>query len=247
MDAISRNILYSGGRGDQPKKGVANVTRKTWDKAFFAQQAALRAAGGLEEEEKKTKRIDPAREEFQPAAEDAAGPAGSVRAFLKVRVVVDPGGFKVTIALVQARTKKVELDSNVGKITVIKPDDAMRATGYFCEVCEVTLKDSVSYIDHVNGKKRVFIPSSIYRLFQRGHRLNAAAKRKWNPEISKKLDAVEAYEKKMAALEEEAQAKKAKKKEAKTPAPATDVFASAEEEAMMAAMGFGGFHSTKKK
>ncbi|ETV92669.1 hypothetical protein H310_13110 [Aphanomyces invadans] len=219
---------------DQPKKGVANVTRKTWDKAFFAQQAALRAAGGLEEEEKKTKRIDPAREEFQPAAEDAAGPAGSVRAFLK------------------ARTKKVELDSNVGKITVIKPDDAMRATGYFCEVCEVTLKDSVSYIDHVNGKKHLRKLGYSMRVEQSSvesvkDRLNAAAKRKWNPEISKKLDAVEAYEKKMAALEEEAQAKKAKKKEAKTPAPAMDVFASAEEEAMMAAMGFGGFHSTKKK
>ncbi|ETV81532.1 hypothetical protein H257_06024 [Aphanomyces astaci] len=219
---------------DQPKKGVANVTRKTWDKAFFEQQAALRASGALEEEEKKTKKIDLAREEFQPAAEDAAGPAGSVRAFLK------------------ARTKKVELDSNVGKTTVIKPDDAMRATGYYCEVCEVTLKDSISYIDHVNGKKHLRKLGFSMRVEQSSvasvkDRLNAAAKRKWDPEITKKLDAVEAYEKKLAALDEEAQAKKAKRKEAKAPTPAVDVFASAEEEAMMAAMGFGGFNSTKKK
>ncbi|RLO07293.1 hypothetical protein DYB28_000055 [Aphanomyces astaci] len=159
-------------------KGVANVTRKTWDKAFFEQQAALRASGALEEDEKKTKKIDLAREEFQPAAEDAAGPAGSVRAFLKL-------GFSMRVE-----------QSSVASV-----------------------KD----------------------------RLNAAAKRKWDPEITKKLDAVEAYEKKLAALDEEAQAKKAKRKEAKAPTPAVDVFASAEEEAMMAAMGFGGFNSTKKK
>jgi U4/U6.U5 tri-snRNP component SNU23 len=37
--------------------------------------------------------------------------------------------------------------------------------GYFCEVCECMLKDSVSYIDHINGKKRecyFFCASFVY-------------------------------------------------------------------------------------
>ncbi|CAK4658813.1 hypothetical protein LEN26_007667 [Aphanomyces euteiches] len=221
---------------DQPKKGVANVTRKTWDKAFFAQQAALRASGQLEEQqEKKTKKIHIEREEFQPAPEGAAGPPGSARAFLK------------------ARTKKVELDAKVGQVAVIKPEDAMTGTGYYCEVCEVTLKDSVSYIDHVNGKKhlrRLGFSNRVEKASVESvrERLNAHVKRKWDPEITKKLDAVEAYEKKLADMESESHAKKQKKKEAKAAAAApVNIFASEEEEAMMAAMGFGGFQSTKKK
>ncbi|KAF0688415.1 Aste57867_19971 [Aphanomyces stellatus] len=225
---------------DQPKKGVANVTRKTWDKAFFAQQASLRASGLLETEEKKAKKVDIEREEFKPADEGAAGPEGSARAFLK------------------ARTKKVELESEVGKTKVIKPEDAMSGTGYHCEVCEVTLKDSISYIDHVNGKKHLRKLGFSMRVETASvesvkDRLNAAAKRKWDPEITKKLDAVEAYEKKLAEMEEESTAKKQKKKEAKKAAASTtaaapsSIFASEEEEAMMAMMGFGGFESTKKR
>ncbi|OQR82703.1 hypothetical protein ACHHYP_15603 [Achlya hypogyna] len=220
------------------KKGVANVTRRTWDKAFFAQKAALRANGLLETESKSTKAVSQ-REEFQAAPEGAAGPIGSARAFLK------------------ARTKQVELEENVGKTVVLKPtDDTAKATGYFCEVCEVTLKDSVSYIDHINGKRHLRRLGFSMRVEKVGveavkERLNMASKRKWDPSVAKKPDAVEAYEKKLAEMDAEANLKKKLKKEAKkqqaaAPAP-VDVFATEDEEAMMAMMGFGGFQTTKKK
>lgn len=83
------------------------------------------------------------KEEFKAADEGAEGPAGSARAFLK------------------ARTQKVTLDNNVGTVRVVKSDDLNRNGGYFCEVCDCGLKDSVAYLDHINGKKRAFV---VYRL-----------------------------------------------------------------------------------
>ena len=65
------------------------------------------------------------------AGEGAAGPEGSERAFLK------------------ARKGKVDLDSGAGKIKRVQGGDG----GYYCEVCECSLRDSVAYLDHINGKK----------------------------------------------------------------------------------------------
>ncbi|OQR81372.1 hypothetical protein THRCLA_23390, partial [Thraustotheca clavata] len=220
---------------DAPKKGVANVTRRTWDKAVFAQKAALRASGLLENEGKTSKKVTD-REEFQAAPEGAAGPVGSARAFLK------------------ARTKQVELEENVGKVVVLKAEETMRGTGFFCEVCEVTLKDSVSYVDHINGKRHLRRLGFSMRVEKVDigavkEKLNEASKRKWDPTVTTKTDAVEAYEKKLAEMDAEQNLKKKLKKEAKKKEkaePAT-VFATEDEEAMMAMMGFGGFQSTKKR
>lgn len=76
------------------------------------------------------------KEEFKAADEGAEGPAGSARAFLK------------------ARTQKVALETSVGTVRVVKSDDLSKTSGYYCEVCECGLKDSVAYLDHINGKKR---------------------------------------------------------------------------------------------
>ena len=80
--------------------------------------------------------IASSKEEFQAAKEGAAGPAGSARAFLK------------------ARTAKISLENSVGTVKVIKSDELSKNGGYYCEVCECSLKDSVAYLDHINGKKR---------------------------------------------------------------------------------------------
>lgn len=80
------------------------------------------------------------KEEFLAADASAAGPAGSARAFLKARV------------------QKVSLEGDVGTVKVMKGDDAVKSGGYYCEVCESSLKDSVAYLDHINGKRRTGFP-----------------------------------------------------------------------------------------
>jgi U4/U6.U5 tri-snRNP component SNU23 len=150
-------------------KQVANVSRRTWDVETYEKRAKER----VNNEENTSKRksnnnegpLPPAldgdgvelnREEFVPAAAGAAGPHMSKRAFLK------------------ARTNKVNgLDSKVGSVEIINPDAAATTKsaiatpgvaskdaaitksgiGWHCKVCDCFLRDSHTYLDHINGRK----------------------------------------------------------------------------------------------
>ncbi|TYZ69403.1 hypothetical protein PybrP1_007740 [[Pythium] brassicae (nom. inval.)] len=237
------------------KKGVANFERQTWDKEHYERRAQLRASGQLAEEEEK-KVIRSSKEEFKAADEGAQGPAGSARAFLK------------------ARSQRVALDGSVGTVRVVKADEVAKGGGYYCEVCECGLKDSVAYLDHINGKKHLRKLGYSMRVErstvdQVKSRLQSAAKRKWDPVMTKKLDAMEEYEKKLRAMEEdEARVKKQRREEKrarKLPSGDEDATAQSSESEpaaaagapeaaavdpadaeMMAMMGFSGFGGSKK-
>ena len=116
--------------------------RRTWDKDFYEKRARDRAEQGDDYVEDgggnaaKSRRV--MKEEFKAAEDGSQGPAGSQRAFLKSRV------------------NKIDLDQKVGKTEVINPTSAgdYRGAGFWCETCSCLLKDSASYLDHINGKKR---------------------------------------------------------------------------------------------
>ncbi|KAJ2772791.1 U4/U6.U5 snRNP associated protein [Coemansia nantahalensis] len=56
--------------------------------------------------------------------------------------------------LLQARTGTVNLEGMVGKTQVVEASAAAGGQpGFYCKVCDVTVKDSLSYLDHINGKK----------------------------------------------------------------------------------------------
>ena len=105
--------------------------------------------------------IDPTeeKEEFALAQQGRAGPEGSQRAFLK------------------SRSRKVDLEGKLGSTEIIDPaaasatksnlsDDTSGAltpssgvskctdgVGWHCRVCDCFLKDSLTYLDHINGRK----------------------------------------------------------------------------------------------
>jgi U4/U6.U5 tri-snRNP component SNU23 len=55
--------------------------------------------------------------------------------------------------LLQARDDlDSHLEVNVNKTTVVEGATASKQPGFYCDVCDVTLKDSSSYLDHVNGR-----------------------------------------------------------------------------------------------
>lgn len=163
-------------------KQVANVSRRTWDKDAYEQRARSRqeqeeaaaaaevshlshrpqhrrpedessslpaAGGGVKTD------ASEAAPEFVPADASAAGPEGSDRAYLK------------------ARQKAVDLESKVGTSRIVAPTAAasLRPTasssnsaagtvtsglgpvGWHCAVCDCVLKDSHTYLDHINGRK----------------------------------------------------------------------------------------------
>lgn len=127
----------------QKKCEMAGI-RRTWDKALYEQRAKERLERGDDftdtSKDAKVNRAKQAlREEFRAAESNASGPIGSERAFLK------------------ARERKLGLEDRAGKVEIINPADAEgQKAGFWCEVCSVLLKDSASYLAHVNGKKRKF-------------------------------------------------------------------------------------------
>jgi U4/U6.U5 tri-snRNP component SNU23 len=141
---------------DKKTAGAANFTRRTWDAAEYARRALERAereapggagsaaaggrgggapsapgAGAL------TVRDGPGEAApYRDAAPGAAGPEGSKRSYL------------------QAREYDLQLEAKVNKRKVVTDSTPLSQTGgYFCELCQCSLTDSSTYLDHINGTK----------------------------------------------------------------------------------------------
>lgn len=55
------------------------------------------------------------------------------------------------------RDDRIDFDSNIGKIQVVQggaSGEASRQPGFYCKACDIVVKDSANYLDHINGRKR---------------------------------------------------------------------------------------------
>merc|ERR1739838_1253906 len=112
------------------------------------------------------------------------------------------------------RSQDLELDRDLGKTRVvtahtIKPMQG----GYWCSVCECLLKDSSTYLEHVNGRRHNRNLGMNMKVEKIGvdrvrEKLKAMSKK---PEVMEQEDITE----RLKALEEQAEEKKRKKKEKK--------------------------------
>eukprot|EP01063_Lacrimia_lanifica_P012541 TRINITY_DN19213_c0_g1_i1.p1 TRINITY_DN19213_c0_g1~~TRINITY_DN19213_c0_g1_i1.p1 ORF type:complete len:224 (+),score=109.04 TRINITY_DN19213_c0_g1_i1:90-761(+) len=219
---------------------VMNVVRegKEYDMEEFRKKAQERKAKAEEEkaekmEGKKDKRIYP---ELQP--DDGMG--GPRRDFLK------------------GREADLNLHADIGKRKLAAAGPVTAATakdqaGWFCAVCDCHFKDSMTYVDHINGKKHQRMLGISMRVERQGvgtvmQKLEEMREKKNKDAAAKALEVKEKVAKRQLEWTEQEEAAKASRRDAKRRKKererAVDNAATEEvsaDDAMMKMMGFASF------
>uniref|UniRef100_A0A7S3L3E1 U1-type domain-containing protein n=1 Tax=Amphora coffeiformis TaxID=265554 RepID=A0A7S3L3E1_9STRA len=205
-------------------KQVANVSRRTWDTETYEKRAQARQEA-LDHGETRTTATgddDAAaavaaaadKQEFKPALAGAAGPEGSDRAYLKAR----------STGVMQ------DLEAQVGQSTFVdtpggpvSKSDGVTATGvgWHCKVCDCFLKDSHTYLDHINGRKhqrKLGYSMHVQRSTKDDLKSKLAAlkqKKQAKPDDDGEIDFAARVEQKDQALKERQEERRRRRKERK--------------------------------
>lgn len=159
----------------------------------------------------------------------------------------------------QQRHDDLDLDKNLGTTTlvdnVVGTGSGTNGPGFYCDACRRMFKDSVAYLDHINGRshlRKVGQATQVGRSSLKQVRVRIAAvieERRLGQTPDQRYDfdrriqqiADEQRREREAKKSEHQKRRAARAQEAAAPREATE-----DDEAMMAAMGFASFGSTKK-
>ncbi|PWN24144.1 hypothetical protein BCV69DRAFT_280046 [Microstroma glucosiphilum] len=163
----------------------------------------------------------------------------------------------------QPRSQPLDLDKDVGKTLLVdNSGDSRRGAGYYCEVCRKTCKDSIGYLDHINGRDHLrrlgqtthVARSTVEQVRARIQLLRSQTSSSSSSNSAKEYDFLERVKAIADAEREKKEERKRRKKEERERKEREREEerrkemggGGVEDEAMMSMMGFGGFGSSKK-
>ena len=174
-----------------PQQAIDNTQRRKWDKDEYAAKAKERERA--EDEKEKAKTIRP--------------PVGAIveRKTLNLGSIIQ-------------RDYKKELEARVGTKSIVNLDTG-EGLGFMCKETGVVLRDSMAYLDHINGKKQqkaLGLSMRVERstVDQVKARFDAHKRRREEEQVSGQLD----FNKRVAMAEqdeEELRRQRAERKKAK--------------------------------
>ncbi|VDN02715.1 unnamed protein product [Thelazia callipaeda] len=189
------------------------------------------------------------REEYEQKARERLLVEKEEEARGKRKLLRFPDESKVKRELLKAREYKVDLESKVGRTVVInKTTPSAETGGYYCDVCDCVVKDSINFLDHINGKNHQrnmgmsmkVKRSTLEEVRQRfAFKKNQKELQKKEGEINERLEDLREEEARMVDYKK---AKRLEHKKRKRPEPEMQVDAE-----VASAMGFGSFGASKAK
>lgn len=163
-------VVLSGSRMSKPTAaGGAGVgpSRRTWDVEEYTSKARERDREDKERAQQNEERIRKGEcgESSEEKRSGKSLQADIVRTYPCPRPAITgqkplPRTSKLDslpqpTSHLQPRSQPLDLDKDVGKTLLVdNSGDSRRGAGYYCEVCRKTCKDSIGYLDHVNGRDR---------------------------------------------------------------------------------------------
>ncbi|KAI0268742.1 hypothetical protein BC834DRAFT_867001 [Gloeopeniophorella convolvens] len=209
--------------------------RRKWDKEEYAERAKKKDDEERERMQENEERLKQGKKPLKGKKKDLPKPT----------------------ELMKRRDNDLELDKNLGKTMVVQNPGGRGPgqPGFHCETCNRTYKDSVGYLDHVNGRAHLRALGQTTRI-ERSTLEQVRAKIAFLRAQTKEASQAKAFDfdqrlaeirdKELAVRAEKKAAKKAERDKARLELAQDAAAMQVDPDGMLSMMGFAGFGTSKK-